>query len=159
MKQITSLLLILLFFNISGCFVSPGSYADGEWYKVWNNPDSVIARMKLIKKQHPNYDAWQTDQNHNRYNPDGRHGNFYSFYFLLPFQDTTVLIHSVISGVKNSDEEKCNIIINGYTYAKDFRGWRWNESKYKEEQKEVLNTFEKEVLDKLDMKYKKLWFR
>lgn len=159
MKQITSLLLILLFFNISGCFVSPGSYGDGEWYKVWSNPDDVITRMNMIKKQHPNYDAWQTDQNHNRYNPDGRHGNFYSFYFLLPFQDTTVLIHSVISGVKNSDEEECNIIINGYTYAKDFRGWRWNESKYKEEQKEVLNTFEKEVLDKLGLKYKKLWFR
>ena len=94
------------------------------------------------------------DQYGNIYNPDGRRDEAYQwsgFYFNLPINDTTVIVSILLN---DKAEESSEMVLVGYTYNMNI----WNDTKDKEEEKQVKKIFEKEVLDKLGVKYSKRWF-
>lgn len=142
-------------------FISCGSYSNAQEY-VFKNTDSVgvINKIKELKKRNPGLIAWQTSRDGERYNPDGAHDRifgYYKAYFRLPVNDTSAVVQVLVA---DDGDGSCSILLIGYTFAKDiFRGWQWAVPRDKKEKKQVVKAFEKEVLDKLEMKYKKLWFR
>lgn len=142
--------------------ISCGSYSNAKEYAL-KNVDSVavISKIKDLKKQHPDLIAWQIDSDGEKYNPDGLSYDpifgYYAAYFRLPVNDTTAVVQVLIAEKSNGS---CSILVIGYTFAKDiFRGWQWSHPRSKKEKKQVIKVFEKEVLDKLGIEYRKLWFR
>lgn len=141
--------------------ISCGSYSNAQEYAL-KNVDSVvvISKIKDLKGQHPDLIAWQINSDGERYNPDGSHDNifgYYKAYFRLPVNDTTAVVQVLIA---EKSTGSCSILVIGYTFAKDiFRGWQWSHPRSKKEKKQVIKVFEKDVLDKLGIEYRKLWFR
>lgn len=76
MRKCVILFLVSILFSFAGCIIISGSYADGQWY----DSKDVISALLDLKQKHPEYIAWQT-RNNERYNPDGKNGYYYSFYY------------------------------------------------------------------------------
>lgn len=141
--------------------ISCGSYSTAQEY-VLKGVDSVavIGKIKDLKEQQPDLIAWQINSDGEKYNPDGSHDHifdYYTAYFRLPVNDTTAVVQVLIA---EESTGACSILVIGYTFAKDiFRGWEWSHPRSRKEKKQVIKVFEKEVLDKLGINYRKLWFR
>ena len=154
-------LLILISLVWLLIFIGCDSYSTAQEY-VFKNTDSatMISKIKEFKKLNPELIAWQISRDGEKYNPDGSREpifDYYTAYFKLPVNDTTAVVQVLIV---DEGDGSCSMLLIGYTFAKDiFRGWQWSPPRNKKEKKQVVKAFEKEVLDKLDMKYKKLWFR
>ena len=153
---IVSIFLALLFFG--AYIMSPGAFANLQEYafKDVTSPD-IIDKITDLKKNNPQYIVWSKDENGNIFNPDGKREpirNFYTYYFLLPFEDRTVIVKIYIDG---SEADKSRILLGGYTFAEDiYRGW--GDPRYEKEERKVTTVLEKEVLDNLGFNYRKLWF-
>lgn len=154
---VVSIYLALLF---AGAYImSPGVYVNNQEYVFKNiSPAIVIDRINRLKTTNPQYIVWSKDDAGEIFNPDGRREpnmNYYTSYFRLPFEDTTVIVKIFVD---DTEPNTCRILFNGFTFAHDiYRGW--SDPRYEKEEKRVKKVLEKEVLDKLGIKYRKLWFR
>lgn len=153
------LILILSIQILSGCMISAGSYADAEAYSIKMDNLSIIQKFKQIKDENPEYQAFGKKNDGEVYNPDRQLKYYYDTYFKLPVKDTTVYIQAIVRNDRYTPNGE--VLIMGYTFAYDiYRGWhRHKEKGYEKEHEMALQAFEKEVLDKLGVKYRKQWFR
>ena len=164
----------ILFFVITLLLTGCGSYCDCPAYDIDIDEVSLVRKLKKLKRKYPEYYVELTDSVGNKYNPDGHDDLFYyCMAFKMPMgADTTVIIKILInvadldnrninveSDKARSKNTKTKLLIQAYSFTNG-NSWRINSQHVggKEEQDKVLKTFEKEILDKLGVKYRKRWF-
>lgn len=168
------IIYIIIALILTGCFVAAGSYCSNPAYYLYMDEVSAVHGLKELKTKYPEYNVELKDQEGNKYNPDGHDDLFYyCMAFKMPMGvDTTVVIKILVnvayldsrsinveSANAKSDNTKTKLLIQAYSFTNG-NSWRINSQHVggKEEQAKVLKTFEKEILDKLGVKYRKRWF-
>lgn len=146
-----SFILYCLIF-LSSCFVISGSYPYAEYYRFDIPRDSLILRVKELKKNNPQYNVITTLENGKEgIYPDHYNNNFYICYFYIKSIRTTM--HCVIN-VSNSESVKnlpAEIGFSGVTTSDNFASWKTINTKElsKEENLKLKKVFETVILNKL----------
>ncbi|BEH00520.1 hypothetical protein BSYN_27840 [Bacteroides sedimenti] len=112
--------------------------------------DSLIARIKDLKKNNPQYNVITTFENGEEgIYPDHYNNNFYICYFYVKSIKTTM--HCVINVSKEVKDVQTEIGFDGVTTSPNFASWKTINSKElsKEENLKLKKVFELVILDKL----------
>lgn len=160
--------------SLTGCIFGAGPYCTNPAYDLDIDEVSLVHKLKELKTRNPQYEVELTNQEGNKFSPDEYvEPHYYCVGFNLPMGDTIVTVKVLVNvydpNAKNIDVTSANaksenkeseLLFQAYSFENG-RSWRLNEQHIgaKEEQKKVLKTFEKEVLDKLGVKYRKQWLR
>ncbi len=164
----------ILFFVITLLFIGCGSYSNCPSYIIGTDEVSLVRKLKWLKKRHPEYNVVLTGEGGIKFSPDEYVEPYYYCVGLkLPMEDTTVIVKVLVDvydlNAKNIDVTSTNaksanteseLIFQAYSFTNG-NSWRLNGQHVgaKEEQEKVLKTFEKEVLDKIRVRYRRQRFR
>lgn len=136
--------------SLSSCFIISGSYPFAEYYKFDMPTDSLIARIKDLKKNNPQYNVITTFENGEEgILPDQYVDNFYSCYFYIKSIKTTMSCEINVS--KEVQDAPTKIGFVGVTTSPNFASWKTINTKElsKEENLKLKKVFELVILDKL----------
>ncbi|WP_353331736.1 hypothetical protein [Bacteroides sedimenti] len=152
------ILYCLLF--LSSCFIISGSYPYAEYYRFDIPSDSLIVRIKELKKNNPQYNVITTFENGEiGVLPDDYSENFYSCYFYIKSIKTTMFC--VINVSKEVKDTQAKIGFVGITTSENFASWKTINTKElsKEDNLKLKKFFEALILDKLGVWEKDCFFK
>ncbi len=165
----------ILFYVIALLLIGCGACCPRPSYIIGTDEVSLVRKLKWLKKKYPEYyNVVLTGEGGIKFSPDEYvESMFYCVGLKMPMGDTTVVVKVLVNvhdlNVKNIDvtspdakstNKECELFFQAYSFTNG-NSWRLNGQHVgaKEEQEKVLKTFEKEVLDKIRVRYRRQRFR
>lgn len=146
-----SFILYCLIF-LSSCFVISGSYPYAEYYRFDIPKDSLISRIKELKKNNPQYNVITTLENGEKeVLQDSCDGYFYCCYFYIKSIKTTLFCVINVSNNEKTKDLPTEIGFVAITTSDNFASWKTINTKElsKEENLKLKKVFETVILNKL----------
>ena len=155
MKSIYSSFILLFILAFASCdLILSGSYPHAQQYECYVTSNELIKRIQALKKKKENLEVWIKNESDSIVKMDTCNERFEYLNFKIHItEDSTIIIYSVVLRHSNP-----SIILLDRISPLDYRTFKHINTKdfTNEENKKVKKIFEKNILDGLKIKWKRV---